>query len=154
MSPLVKVVPLSVTVACTVGLEPLMFPTGPTEVMVTPLEPPRLAPPLAPDLVLGLALPEVLRLLDLPTFALPSLTVAFGSLVSHRPETRPDPQNGQVSQPASIRPLGVWNGLLWPRKPLRPAGPLWLGRPLQFRSLLRRIRSRTTGSAGMRLRIR
>jgi hypothetical protein len=35
--------------------------------MVTPLEPPRLAPPLAPDLVLGLDLPAVLRLLDLPT---------------------------------------------------------------------------------------
>jgi hypothetical protein len=63
----------SVTVACTVGLEPLMFPTGPTEVMVTPLEPPRLAPRLAPDLVLGLALCEVLRLLDLPIgIALPT----------------------------------------------------------------------------------
>jgi hypothetical protein len=66
MSDLDRVVALSVTVACTVGLEPLMFPTGLTEVMVTPLEPPRLAPLLAPDLVLGLALPEVLRLLDLP----------------------------------------------------------------------------------------
>jgi hypothetical protein len=67
MSDLDNVVALSVTVACTVGLEPLMFPTGLTEVMVTPLEPPRLAPPLAPDLVLGLDLPEVFRLLDLPT---------------------------------------------------------------------------------------
>lgn len=67
MSDLDNEVALSVTVACTVGLEPLMFPTGLTEVMVTPLEPPRLAPPLAPDLVLGLDLPEVLRLLDLPT---------------------------------------------------------------------------------------
>ena len=70
MSSLDSATTLSVTVACTVGLEPLMFPTGPTEVMVTPLEPPRLAPrlapPLAPDLVLGLALCEVFRLLDLP----------------------------------------------------------------------------------------
>ncbi len=67
MSDLDKVVALSVTVACTVGLEPLMFPTGLTEVMVTPLEPRRVGPLLAPDLVLGLDLPEVLRLLDLPT---------------------------------------------------------------------------------------
>jgi len=66
MSFLDKVVALSVTVACTVGLEPLMFPTGLTEVMVTPLRPPRVGPLLAPDLVLGLDLPEVLRLLDLP----------------------------------------------------------------------------------------
>lgn len=36
MSSLDKVVALSVTVACTVGLEPPMFPMGPTEVMVTP----------------------------------------------------------------------------------------------------------------------
>src|SRR5215213_4950012 len=35
--------------------------------MVTPLEPPRLGPDLAPDLVLGLDLCEVFRLLDLPT---------------------------------------------------------------------------------------
>jgi hypothetical protein len=35
--------------------------------MVTPLEPPRLGLDLAPDLVLGLDLCEVLRLLDLPT---------------------------------------------------------------------------------------
>jgi hypothetical protein len=81
MSDLLKVLSLSTTVACTMGLEPLMFPTGLTEVMVTPLEPPRLGPPLAPDLVLGLALPEVLRLLDLPT-ALPSLPVAFDAHVS------------------------------------------------------------------------
>ena len=67
MSDLDKVVALSITVACTMGLEPLMFPTGLIEVMVTPLEPPRLAPPLAPDLVLGLDLFEVLCLLDLPT---------------------------------------------------------------------------------------
>lgn len=67
MSFLDRVVALSLTVACTVGLEPLMLPTGLIEVMVTPLVPPRLAPPLAPDLVLGLDLPEVLRLLDLPT---------------------------------------------------------------------------------------
>jgi hypothetical protein len=67
MSSLLKVLELSVTVASTMGLEPLMFPTGLTEVMVTPLEPPRLGPPLAPDLVLGLDLCEVLRLLDLPT---------------------------------------------------------------------------------------
>ena len=66
MSDLDKVVALSVTVACTVGLELLMFPTGLIEVMVTPLEPPRAGPLLAPDLVLGLALPEVLLLLDLP----------------------------------------------------------------------------------------
>lgn len=46
-----------------------MLPTGLTEVMVTPLEPPRVGPLLAPDLVLGLALPEVLRRLDLPTCA-------------------------------------------------------------------------------------
>ena len=46
-----------------------MFPTGPTEVMVTPppLEPPRPGLDLAPDLVLGLALCEVFRLLGLPT---------------------------------------------------------------------------------------
>lgn len=69
MSDLDKVAALSVTVAVTVGLEPLMFPMGLIEVMVTPLVPPRLAPPLAPDLVLGLALPEVLCLLDLPTHA-------------------------------------------------------------------------------------
>lgn len=66
MSDLVKVVALSVTVACTVGLEPLMFPTGLIEVMVTPLRPPRAGPPLAPDLVLGLDLPAVLLLLGLP----------------------------------------------------------------------------------------
>jgi hypothetical protein len=66
MSFLVKVVALSVTVACTVGLEPLMFPTGLTEVIVTPRRPPRVGPPLGPDLVLGLDLPAVLRLLDLP----------------------------------------------------------------------------------------
>src|SRR5918995_6685093 len=46
-----------------------MFPTGLTEVMVTPLEPPRLGLDLAPDLVLGLDLCDVLRLLDLPTLA-------------------------------------------------------------------------------------
>jgi hypothetical protein len=45
MSDLDKVVALSVTVACTVGLELLIFPTGLTEVMVTPPEPPRPAPP-------------------------------------------------------------------------------------------------------------
>jgi hypothetical protein len=67
MSSLLKVLLLSITVACTMGLEPLMFPTGLTEVMVTPLEPPRLGPPLGPDLLLGLDLCEVLRLLDLPT---------------------------------------------------------------------------------------
>jgi hypothetical protein len=67
MSSLVRVLSLSITVACTIGLEPLMFPTGLTEVMVTPLEPPRLGLDLAPDLVLGLDLCEVLRLLDLPT---------------------------------------------------------------------------------------
>ena len=66
MSFLVKVVALSVTVACTVGLEPLMFPTGLTEVIVTPRRPPRVRPPLAPDLVLGLDLPAVLLLLGLP----------------------------------------------------------------------------------------
>jgi hypothetical protein len=44
-----------------------MFPTGLTEVILTPLEPPRLAPPLEPDLILRLDLPEILRLLDLPT---------------------------------------------------------------------------------------
>jgi hypothetical protein len=43
MSSLDNVVAPSVTVACTVGPEPLMFPTGPTEVMVNPLEPPRTA---------------------------------------------------------------------------------------------------------------
>lgn len=59
-----------------------MFPTGLTEVMVTPLEPPRVGPLLAPDLVLGLALPEVLRLLDLPTCAPFSTPVAFDAPVS------------------------------------------------------------------------
>ena len=67
MSFLDKVAALSVTVACTVGLELLMFPTGLTEVMVTPLRPPRVGPPLAPDLVLGLDLPAVLLFLGLPT---------------------------------------------------------------------------------------
>lgn len=87
MSDLDKVVELSITVACTMGLEPLMFPTGPTEVMVTPLDPPRLAPPLAPDLVLGLALFEVLCLLDLPTRT-PFRTGRVGrSLVSRSPRT-------------------------------------------------------------------
>jgi hypothetical protein len=72
-----KVVALSVTVACTVGLEPLMFPTGLTEVMVTPLRPPRVGPLLAPDLVLGLDLPAVLLFLGLPT-----LTPSFCRLFS------------------------------------------------------------------------
>ena len=67
MSSLLKVLELSITVACIMGLKPLMFPTGLTEVMFTPLEPPRVGPPLAPDLVLGLDLCEVLRFLDLPT---------------------------------------------------------------------------------------
>jgi len=67
MSDFDKVLAVSATMACTVGLEPLMFPTGLTEVMVTPLLPPRPALVLAPDLVLGLDLLEVLRLLDLPT---------------------------------------------------------------------------------------
>ncbi len=105
MSDLDKVVALSVTVACTVGLEPLMFPTGPAEVMVTPLEPPRLAPPLAPDLVLGLALPEVLCLLDLPTrtpfFAgrvanrvpVPQITRNPGLLPSGSPVSRRSPDS-------------------------------------------------------------
>jgi hypothetical protein len=79
MSSLVKVLSLSVTMACTVGLEPLMFPPGLTDVMVTPppLEPPRPGLDLAPDLVLGLALCEVFRLLDLPTRSLlyPSLSM-------------------------------------------------------------------------------
>ena len=66
-----RVLALSVTVACTVGLEPLIFPTGLIEVMVTPLEPPRLAPPLAPDLVLGLALFEFLCFLGLPMRSFP-----------------------------------------------------------------------------------
>jgi len=35
---------------------------------VTPLRPPRVEPPLAPDLVLGLDLPAVLLFLGLPTF--------------------------------------------------------------------------------------
>jgi hypothetical protein len=39
---------MSMTVACTIGLEPPMFPTGPTEVMVTPLEPPRPGPAVSP----------------------------------------------------------------------------------------------------------
>lgn len=46
-----------------------MFPTGLGEVIVTP---PLALPPgrdLAPDLVLGLDLCDVFRLLDLPTFA-------------------------------------------------------------------------------------
>jgi hypothetical protein len=67
MSFLDRVVALSVTVACTVGLEPLMFPTGLTEVIVTPRRPPRVGPPLPPDLVLGLDLPAVLLFLALPT---------------------------------------------------------------------------------------
>lgn len=67
MSDLDKVVALSLTVACTVGLEPLMFPTGLAEVMVTRLEPP---PPVLPrglGLVLRLDLCAFRRLLDLPT---------------------------------------------------------------------------------------
>ena len=81
MSFLVKVVALSVTVACTVGLEPLMFPTGLTEVMVTPLRPPRVGPLLAPDLVLGLDLPAVLLFLGLPTLT-PSFYRSFSMLSS------------------------------------------------------------------------
>lgn len=73
MSDLDKVVSLSITVAWTIGLEALIFPTGLIEVMVTPLEPPRLAPPLAPDFVLRLDLFAFLCLLDLPTRT-PSLT--------------------------------------------------------------------------------
>src|SRR3712207_9353155 len=71
MSPLIGVLWPSVTMACTNGLWPLMFPTGLTEVMLTPppLEPPRPGLDLAPDLVLGLDLCDVFRLLDLPTLA-------------------------------------------------------------------------------------
>lgn len=91
ISDLDKVISLSFTVACNMGLEPLMFPTGLTWVMVTPLEPPRLAPPLAPGLVLRLDLFALLCLLDLPTRA-PFLTghvrcsrISLPRTVSQRP---------------------------------------------------------------------
>src|SRR5919107_140401 len=67
-----------------------MFPTGYGELIVTP---PLALPPgrdLPPDLVLGLALCDVLRLLDLPTLAPFSVPAAFGALVSYRP----DPHTG------------------------------------------------------------
>src|SRR5215217_1565852 len=69
-----------------------MFPTGLTEVMVTPppLEPPRPGLDLAPDLVLGLALCDVFRLLDLPTLVPFSIQAAFDTLVSYRR----DPHSG------------------------------------------------------------
>jgi hypothetical protein len=78
-----------------------MFPTGLTEVMVTPLEPPRVGPLLAPDLVLGLALPEVLRLLDLPTCApFPTGGVRCPRIVrGPRRQTR-----GRIAENGGMRP--------------------------------------------------
>ena len=118
MSFLVKVVALSVTVACTVGLEPLMFPTGLTEVMVTPLRPPRVGPLLAPDLVLGLDLPAVLLFLGLPTLA-PSFYRSFSMLSSLDVADR-DPAPRMIrdrgSLPLGTRSLCVGKELRWPRK--------------------------------------
>ena len=97
MSSLLRVLWLSVTTACTVGLKPLMFPTGLTEVMVTPpLAPPRPDLGLAPDLVLGFDLCDVFRLLDLPTLAPISTTRVRCSRASYRRE--PHPPNGQDSR--------------------------------------------------------
>jgi hypothetical protein len=78
MSDLDRVDSLCCTVARTVGLELLMVPVGPVEVMVTPrLEPPRLAPepggpaPLRPPALLFRVDPplplSLSRLLGLPT---------------------------------------------------------------------------------------
>ena len=120
MSFLDKVVALSVTVACTVGLEPLMFPTGLTEVMVTPRRPPRLGPLLAPDLVLGLALPEFLLFLGLPMRA-PSSAGRLRCSRFSMPRTVSQPLKYQGSQLASTRPLGVGKELRWPRKLIGPS---------------------------------
>jgi hypothetical protein len=118
MSFLVKVVALSVTVACTVGLEPLMFPTGLTEVMVTPLRPPRVGPLLAPDLVLGLDLPAVLLFLGLPTLA-PSFYRSFSMLSSLDVADR-DPAPRMIrdrgSLPLGTRSLCAGKELRWTRK--------------------------------------
>src|SRR3712207_3582268 len=102
MSPLIGVLWPSVTMACTNGLWPLMFPTGLTEVMLTPppLEPPRPGLDLAPDLVLGLDLCDVFRLLDLPTLA-PFSTSHVRCLVSQRRD--PCSSNGQKLRPATTR---------------------------------------------------
>src|SRR5919107_2427543 len=74
-----------------------MFPTGYGELIVTP---PLALPPgrdLPPDLVLGLALCDVLRLLDLPTLAPFSVPAAFGARVSYRldPHTRSPDTGGE-----------------------------------------------------------
>jgi hypothetical protein len=103
MSDLDNVVALSVTVACTVGLELLMFPTGLTEVMVTPLEPPRVGPLLAPDLVLGLALPEVLLLLGLP-MRTPFFNGRFRCSRISTPRAVSHSSNNQESRLAYTRP--------------------------------------------------
>lgn len=104
MSDLDKVLALSATVACTVGLEPLMFPTGLTDDMVTPLAPPRLALVLAPDLVLGLDLPEVLCLLGLPTctpfFSARSRCFRWSLL-------RPEPSHIQETRPTLAQPYDI-----------------------------------------------
>ena len=61
MSDLVRVASLSFTIACTVGLELLMVPVGPTEVIVSlPLEPPGPTPLKPPALLAPLLLPPAL----------------------------------------------------------------------------------------------
>ena len=120
MSFLDKVVALSVTVACTVGLEPLMFPTGLTEVMVTPLRPPRVGPPLAPDLVLGLDLPAVLLFLGLPTrtpFSYRSFSMlSYLDAADRVPAPRITGNRGLLP----LGPLGLREALRWPWEPIGP----------------------------------
>jgi hypothetical protein len=120
MSSLVKVLSLSTTVACTMGLEPLMFPTGLTEVMVTPpLEPPRLGLDLAPDLVLGLDLCEVLRLLDLPTRA-PFFTSRVRCTHISPARSLSCYLERQKPWPVSTRPPDIGQALRWLRKHFSP----------------------------------
>src|SRR5215208_1639776 len=111
-----------------------MFPTGLTEVMVTPppLEPPRPGLDLAPDLVLGLALCDVFRLLDLPTLVPFSIQAAFDALVSYRR----DPHSGSP---------GIGKELRWPRKPISL-------RSHRGSKVSRQTRSRMLVIPGMRLR--
>src|SRR5919107_4095423 len=92
-----------------------MFPTGLTEVMLTPppLEPPRPGLDLAPDLVLGLALCDVFRLLDLPTLA------PFSTCHVRWPRKRLQPRKGlapdaepHASENSHAAPLRYLRGVL------------------------------------------
>src|SRR5215211_244308 len=92
-----------------------MFPTGLTEVMLTPppLEPPRPGLDLAPDRVLGLALCDVFRLLDLPTLA------PFSTCHVRWPRKRLQPRKGlapdaepHASENSHAAPLGYLRSVL------------------------------------------